>query len=310
MKLATHQRYPHSNIPQRRDFSWPQEKRLAVYAAINLEYFAFGEPGGAALVQENPQPDVLNYAWRDYGNRVGIWRILDMFNELDIPATALANSTMLEHAPGVVEAFHDCGFEIVCQGRTNSEQQGVLREPEERNLIEEATRAITDLQGTAPTGWLGPLISQSYVTPDLLDEAGYEYLLDWAHDEQPVWLQTRGAPSGDSHASGKGEGRILSVPYPQELNDVPAIMGRRIEAAQFSQMIQHAYAVHLDECSKRSAVMGIALHPYLMGQAHRFYYLKEAFRTLKAQADERVWFTSPGEINRFWREHFPEGNES
>lgn len=307
MKLSTHERYAHSNITQRHDFHWPGEKRLAVYAAINLECFAFGEPGGATLVKENPQPDVLNYAWRDYGNRVGIWRMLDLFNELGIPATALANSTMLEYAPGVVEAFHDCGFEIVCHGRTNSEQPGTLPEPEERTVIEEATRTISGLQGTPPKGWLGPLISQSHVTPDLLDEAGYEYLLDWAHDDQPIWMQTRGTVAGDHEK--KGTGRILSVPYPQELNDVPAIMGRRIEAAEFSQMIQHAYKVHLTECSQRSAVMGIALHPYLMGQPHRFYHLKEAFRALKDQADERVWFTSPGAINQFWRERFPGGNE-
>lgn len=296
MELKSHNRYPHSNIIDRPDFDWSDGKRLAVYFAINLECFSFGEPGGATLVSENPQPDVLNYAWRDYGNRVGIWRMLDLFDRLDIPVTALANSTMIDHAPGVVEAFQSRGMEVVCHGRTNSEKQGELSEAGERALIEEATNVIEASGGQRPRGWLGPLISQSHLTPDLLNEAGYEYLLDWAHDDHPIWMKTRPSARGGAH--------ILSVPYPQELNDVPAIMGRRIEGAQFSQMILNAYHVHLDECETRSAVMGIAMHPYLMGQAHRFYHLKLALETLKAKADDRVWFTSPGEISRYWHENF------
>ena len=110
--------------------------------------------------------------------------------------------------------------EIAGHGRSNAERQGTLEEADERALIATATAELECRTGTSPKGWLGPWISESQHTPDLLAEAGYEYLLDWCHDDQPIWLETRA-------------GRILSVPYPQELNDIPQIVGRRQEAAGF-----------------------------------------------------------------------------
>ncbi|MEM6491463.1 MAG: polysaccharide deacetylase family protein, partial [Pseudomonadota bacterium] len=231
---------------------------------------------------------VLNYAWRDYGNRVGVWRMLELFDELALPTTALVNSDMYDHAPPVVAAFRDRGDEIAGHGRTNAERQGVLAEEEERRLIEEATARIATAEGRAPTGWLGPWISQSAVTPDLLQESGYRYLLDWCQDDQPVWMTTRG-------------GRILSVPYPQELNDIPQIIGRKREGADFADMILDAFEVMLAESARRPLVMGIALHAYLMGHPHRFKHLARALTALKQRADDRVWFTTAGAIDAHYR---------
>ena len=281
MSTRSHGRYPYSPITARPAYDWPQARRLAIYVALNLEWFSFGEGLGAELAPGGPQPDVLNYSWRDYGNRVGVFRLAELFAELKLPVSLLVNSAMYAHAPQAVAAFP--GAEIVGHGRSNSERQGTLSEADERALIEDTTRTIERHSGARPRGWLGPWISQSPLTPDLLQEAGYSYLLDWCHDDQPVWMTTR-------------KGRILSVPYPQELNDIPQIVARKREGAEFADMIVDAFDVMHTECVQHPLVMGIALHPYLVGWPHRFKHLARALRHIVRKADDRVWLTTAGEI--------------
>ena len=278
-----HNRYPYSPIPARTVYDWPDGKRLAIYVGLNLEWFSFGEGLGAELVPGGPQPDVLNYAWRDYGNRVGVFRLAELFAELQLPVSLLVNSEMYRHARRAVAAFADA--EIVGHGRTNSERQGELSEYEERPLIEETTAAIEKHSGKRPRGWLGPWISQSPLTPDLLQEAGYRYLLDWCHDDQPVWMKTR-------------NGRILSVPYPQELNDIPQIVARKREGPEFADMIVDAFDV-----------MHAGMHEASAGDGHR---IARIYRRLAAPVQasgprhasyqtarrRRVWFTTAGKIAR------------
>jgi hypothetical protein len=188
MKLAGHDRYDYSPLRGRPNYTWPQGKRLAVYFALNLEHFSFGEGLGAELSPGGPQPDVLNFAWRDYGNRVGAWYVLDAFDALDLPMAALVNSAMYDYAPELVAACRTRGDEIVAHGRTNAERQGHLDEAAELALIADATARITKEEGRTPEGWLGPWISHSHRTPDLLAEADYRYLLDWCMDDQPIWF--------------------------------------------------------------------------------------------------------------------------
>ena len=146
-------------------------------------------------------------------------------------------------------------------------------------------------EGTHPKGWLGPWISETLVTPDLLQEAGYEYVLDWSHDDQPVWMKTR-------------SGSLLSVPYPQELNDIPQIVGRKIEGPAFRDMITDTFDVLLAESIRHPLVMGIALHPYIMGYPHRLKSLQQALQYIVQRADERVWITTASAINEQYREMF------
>jgi len=276
-----HGRYSYSPVTERRPYEWPQGKRLAIYIGFNLEWFAFGGGLGAELAPGEPPPDVLNYAWRDYGNRVGVFRLADLFGELQLPVSLLVNAHMVENAPQTIRAFPDA--EIVGHGRTNSERQGTLSEADERALIAETTALLKKFSGEPPCGWLGPWISQSLLTPDLLQEAGYTYLLDWCHDDQPTWMKTR-------------KGKILSVPYPQELNDIPQIVARKREGAEFADMIVDAFEVMSAECAKRPLVMGIALHPYIVGQPHRFKHLARVLKLLVRKADAKVWFTTAGAI--------------
>lgn len=280
--LKQHQRYPYSAIVDRRDFDWPDGKRLAVYIGLNLEHFAFGEGLGGELAPGGPPPDVLNYAWRDYGNRVGVWRMLDMFRVLNFPVSLLVNAEIYDYCPEVVSAFRQRGDEIVAHGRTNSESQGTLDETAERTLIAETTAAIAKHEGTPPTGWLGPWISQSVSTPDLLQENGFRYLLDWCHDDQPTFFKTRG-------------GKILSVPYPQEINDIPAVMVRRASAGEFAEMIIDNFDEMLEQSRDQPLVMGIALHAYIMGQPFRLRALRPALEHISRHSDD-IWLTTTGGI--------------
>lgn len=281
--LRHHDRYDYHPWPERPAYDWPGGAKLAVYLGVNLEHFAFGEGLGAELAPGGPQPDVLNYAWRDYGNRVGAWRLIGLLDELRLKATVLLNSAMYGYAPALVAAHRARGDEIAGHGRTNSERQSVLAEAEERALIAEATAAIARAEGAPPRGWLSPWIAESHLTPDLLAEAGYAYSLNWCADDAPVWKRTRA-------------GRLLAIPYPQEVNDIPAIVGRKDGAGQFADMIVDDFEERLRQVADgRPQVMGIALHPYLVGQPYRMRHLRRALMHLVGRRDV-VWFATAGEV--------------
>jgi peptidoglycan/xylan/chitin deacetylase (PgdA/CDA1 family) len=281
--LPTHGRFPYHPWTGRPRWSWPNGAKLAVYLGVNLEHFAFGEGLGAELAPGGPQPDILNHAWREYGNRVGAWRLLQMLDALQLPATVLLNSAMYDHAPELVAAHRARGDEMAGHGRTNSERQSTLDEATERELITEATAAIVQHEGVAPRGWLSPWIAESHATPDLLAEAGYGYTLNWCMDDMPVWKRTRA-------------GRLLSIPYPQETNDIPAIVARKDGAAQFADMLVEDFSERLEQVADGiPQVMGIALHPYVVGQPYRLRALRGALKAILQHRDA-IWFTTAGAI--------------
>ena len=281
--LPTHGRYDYYPWPKRQAYAWPGQARLAVYIGLNLEHFAFGEGLGAELAPGGPQPDVLNFAWRDYGNRVGAWRLLQLLDELGLPATVLLNSAMYDYAPALVAAHRARGDEIAGHGRTNSERQSVLPEAEERALIAQSTAAILQHEGTAPRGWLSPWIAESRTTPDLLVEAGYGYTMNWCADDAPIWMRTRA-------------GRLLAMPYPQEANDIPSIVGRKDGAEQFADILVDDFEERLMQVRDGKAqVMGIALHPYLVGQPYRLRHLRRALAHVTARRGA-VWITTAGGV--------------
>ena len=282
MTHASAVRYPYRPIIGRPDYDWPDGKRLAIYLGVNHEVFDFGGGLGAELAPSQTDPDVMNYAWRDYGNRVGAWRLFDLFDRLDLRTTALLNADILDRCPGLAEACRDRGDEIAAHGRTNARAQANMSQTSERSMIADVTQRLATL-GIRPTGWLGPWISESDITPDLLAAEGYRYVLDWAHDDQPTRLAT-------THSS------LLSIPYSQEINDLPAVIQRHQEADGFAAMIRAAVTQLLSEADRRPSVLGIALHPYIMGQAHRVPALAKILEELREANDPRIWWTTAGAI--------------
>jgi len=177
------------------------------------------------------------------------------------------------------------GDEIVGHGHTNAVRQGQMSEQEEFALLASCRRLITEKTGQAPKGWLSPWISESHLTPDLLAEAGYEYNLNWCHDDQPGLMSTR---------SGKA---LWSIPYPQEINDIPMLVGRQMDMQPFAQMIIDNFDEMLRQSEQQPLVMGIALHPYLVGQPYRLVHLRRALRHIVSHREKgQIWFTTPGAI--------------
>lgn len=282
-ELLHHGRYPYSAICDRRDFSWPGGARLAVYLGVNIEHFDFGAGLGAALGPRSAEPDVLNYSWRDYGNRVGVWRCLDLFDSLALPVGALINTALYDYCPEVVAAFVKRGDELIGHGHTNSDRQGDLSEPAERALLDYCRTRIETASEQVPRGWLSPWISESALTPDLLAESGYQYTLNWCQDDQPVPFTTR-------------SGKILwSIPYPQELNDIPMMVTRQMDGRDFADLIIDNFDEMLAQSAHQPLVMGIALHPYLVGQPYRLRHLRRALNHI-VERRERLWITTPGPI--------------
>ncbi|QJR11870.1 hypothetical protein DSM104443_02953 [Usitatibacter rugosus] len=280
-KLPSHERYPYSAITKRPEYTWPGGQRLAVYLGLNLEHFSFGEGLGAVLGPASPHPDVLNHSWREYGNRVGAWRMLDLFETLKVPAGVILNTAMYDHAPELVEAFAKRGDEMIGHGHTNSHRQGALAEDEERALLVSCRERIAKASGKAPRGWLSPWISESAVTPDLLAETGYRYTLNWCHDDQPSRFATR-------------TGALWSIPYPQELNDIPMIMARQMDARDFCDLIVDNFDEMLEQSTGQPLVMGIAMHAYILGQPYRLRHLRRALQHIAAA--KNAWITTPGAI--------------
>jgi peptidoglycan/xylan/chitin deacetylase (PgdA/CDA1 family) len=275
-------RFSYQSIRQRTKYCWPGEKQLAVYIALNVESYSLGEGLIEELLPAGPQPDVLNYSWCEYGNRVGVWRILDLLEELKLPVTLLVNSTLYATAPDVIGAFRERGDEIACHGRTNSERQGGLSRKAEAAIIAEATETLTQQEGRHPGGWLSPWISETEATPDLLKAAGYRYMLDWCCDDQPLWCSTEAGP-------------LLAVPYPQEINDSSTIIGRYVTAPDFAGMIVDQFDEMLEQSRVQPLVMGIALHPHISGQPFRLRHLRRALRHI-ANRSHGHWLTSAGAI--------------
>jgi allantoinase len=281
--LRSHGRYDYSPIVERPARRWPGGHGLAVYIALNLEHYAWGEGLVEDLVPGIPKPDVLNNSWREYGNRVGAWRLHALLQSLSLPVTLLVNSELYSACPSLIAAFRDSGAEIASHGRTNSEHQADLAEAEERALIDHVTQTITAHEGRPPTGWLSPWIAETLQTPDLLQESGYRYLLDWCMDDQPVWMRTR-------------SGRILAVPYPQELNDSAAIIARQVDAKDFATMVIDQFDEMLEQArGDQPLVMGIALHAMIVGQPFRLRALRRALAHIAAQRD-RCWLTTAGAV--------------
>jgi allantoinase len=213
---------------------------------------------------------------------VGVWRILDLLNELSLPVTLLVNSHLYSVAPQIMSAFRARGDEIACHGRTNSERQGSLSIEDETALIADATKTMIEQEGHHPGGWLSPWISESYATPDLLKAAGYRYLLDYCCDDQPFWLETASGP-------------LLSVPYPMEINDSSTMIGRFVGASEFSDMVVDQFDEMTQQSQTQPLVMGIALHSHISGQPFRLRQLRKALKHI-SQTKHGHWMTRAGAI--------------
>jgi peptidoglycan/xylan/chitin deacetylase (PgdA/CDA1 family) len=282
MDLPGHDRYASSALPKRPVYDWPGGKRLAVCVCNKVERFAFLSGLGSDNASPGSPQTTRNDAWRDCGNRVGIWYLFDLLDEWRIPASHNVNALVLPACPDIVERIRDRGDEVIGHGRTNAERQDGMAEDEERRLIEETRDAIVRRFGAPPKGWLGPYIVQSRATPDLLKEAGYDYLLDWPADDQPFWMRTRAGP-------------ILSEPYSIEVNDSPALVFRQHTARDFEGMVIDQFDEMLAQSARRPLVLTVVTHPFVIGHPFRLRAFRRAMEHILRNRDQ-VWIATPGQV--------------
>jgi allantoinase len=281
-------RYDYSPIESRPRLDWPGDARLALLVVVNVEHFHFDRPS-SDLSWNGPSPDVDSYAQRDYGARVGYWRLLRGLATNGVRVTGALNAEVCTHNPQVVEAGQDHGWEWIGHGRSNSEPLVGLDEARERSLIVESLETIERATGSRPRGWLSPRVTETDRTPDLLAEAGVDYLLDWSSDELPFPMRVR-------------SGRMLALPYTRELNDMPAILRRNHTAREFHDMIRDQFDVLYEEGGR---VMTISLHPFVSGHPFRAVWVERALSYIMGQRG--VWTATGSELADQFRSQANDG---
>lgn len=267
-------------ITERPPLTWPDGKTVAVYIGLNIEHFLVGQPSTsiwpdtAALV-----PDALNHGWRDYGVRVGIWRVIDSLDRHGFRASALLNSLVVANYPQIITAGTARNWAWLAHGRTNSALHTGLSRDAERRELTEIVDTITAGTGQRPRGWMGPGLTETAHTPELLAELGLDYVLDWTNDDQPYPLTVPG---------------MISVPYTVELNDL-LVFARGVTGPEYLRMVRDQYEqLRADAGGTSGRVLALALHPFVIGQAFRAKYLDQALEFLAAQPD--AWLTTSDEI--------------
>jgi allantoinase len=225
-------------------------------------------PAGGA-----PMPDIPNWAWHEYGNRVGFWRLLKTFDELSVTGVLAINGTAVESYAPISQAAHERGWEFMGHGYSQKNMQKV---EDERADIRKTTEAIEAFTGTRPRGWLGPGLTETWETPDLLVEEGYDYVCDWVLDDQPVTLKTRTDP-------------IVNVPYTQECNDVAMMLIQHHPAREYYQRASDQFAQIYEDSEDQARIMALVVHPYIMGAPHRARYFRDIMREIAAKDDVVFW---------------------
>lgn len=271
------ERIPYSAITERPRLALPGGARLAVWVIVNVEEWNPREvmprtvlppPAGTAA-----SPDIPNWAWHEYGNRVGFWRFVEVLDSFKIRAVLAINGSAIAAYEPIARAALDRGWEFIGHGFSQKNMQKV---PDEREDIVKTTSAIRGFTGRRPRGWLGPGLTETWDTPDILAEQGYDYVCDWVLDDRPVRLATR-------------TGTIVNIPYTQECNDVAMIAVQHHRALEYrDRAIDQFEQLYLD--AKDSArVMALVIHPYLMGVPHRVRYFREALEHISRRPDIVFW---------------------
>lgn len=265
------ERAPYSAIIDRPPFTLPGGARVAVWVIVNVEKWdiasplprtAAPPPAGATVV-----PDIPNYSWYDYGNRVGFWRIKGVLDSHDIKGTLSLNSECCNTTPRIVEECVRSDWEILAHGVV---QRILPAEKDERAVIRTTIEMIEKFTGRRPRGWMGPGLQETWNTPDILVEEGLEYVADWVNDDEPYPLQVK-------------SGSLIALPYTVELNDIPVHLVRNQGSSGFHDMIRAAFETLYQESKTRAKILTISMHPYISGVAHRAGYLDKALAYLKQQ---------------------------
>jgi peptidoglycan/xylan/chitin deacetylase (PgdA/CDA1 family) len=275
--MLPRERVPYSPIVDRPPLKLPGSARVAVWTIVNLEVWDIARamarqvlpaPTGQVLL-----PDVPNWTWHEYGMRVGFWRFKALYDRLRLRPTLSINARVCLDYPQVAAACRDAGWEFMGHA---FEQMPIHKVEDQAGMIERSLDTLAQFTGKRPVGWLGPGLTQTYDTPELLAAAGLKYIADWVYDDEPTTISTAHGP-------------LVTLPYTVELNDIPMMIVQHHESPYFLQRCIDTFDRLHAEGKERAKVMAIAIHPYISGQPHRIKYLESVYEYINGKSDVLHW---------------------
>lgn len=286
-----HDRYDWSMLSDRKSINWPNGKKLALWVNVSLQFFPLDQkgvpikiPGGMTM----PYPDLRHFSLRDYGNRVGIYRLIKAFDKYNVRATYAVNGELAQRAPYLMETIRDRGAEIIAHGwNMDTIHHNGLSPAEELDIIKKSLDVLSKYSEADITGWLSPGRLEGNKTPDVLAEAGIKYFCDWVNDDMPYHFRTDNGP-------------LTAMPLSNELEDKFVLMTNLHSEQSYADQIKDAADMLLGEAEKQGGrILALSLHPWMVGQPHRIKVLEDVLEYLMSMED--VWSASAGDIMQHWQ---------
>jgi peptidoglycan/xylan/chitin deacetylase (PgdA/CDA1 family) len=265
-------------ITARPPLSLPDGARIVVWPCVNVEHWVIDEPMPRTIVNppggvKTSVPDIPNWSWHEYGQRVGFWRLKQIFDDFGVAGSLVMNASVCDVYPQIVDACLASGWDVVGHGYV---QKALPAVPDQREMIQRVYRRLREYTGKPPRGWLSPALAETHETADWLREAGFEYVADWVLDDQPVDLRTK-------------HGVLVSLPYTQELNDLGMILIQGHRAAEYADRAIDQFEQLLADSAQATRVMCFTMHPYIMGAPHRARHVRRIFEHVARRRDVKVW---------------------
>jgi len=285
--MKPRERAPYSAIVDRAPLTLPPGVRLVLWPIVNLEVWEIERPMARQVLPAPTGvavlPDVPNWSWHEYGMRVGVWRFFDAFDRVGADVTLAINADVVDRYPRVAAAAKERQWEFMGHSYV---QMPIHQVEDQRGMIRRSLDRLQDFTGKRPVGWLGPGLTETYDTPDLLAEAGVQYIGDWVWDDEPARIETAHGP-------------LVTLPYTVELNDIPMMMVQHHHADVFLKRASDQFDRLYQESATRAKILSFAIHPYISGVPHRIKYL-EAFLAYACRHDG-VAFWSGARILDWYR---------
>ena len=267
--MIPRERADYSAIVDRPPLKLPGGARIVFWTIVNLEVWDIGKPMARQVLPAPTGapmlPDVPNWSWHEYGMRVGVWRFFDLFARLGIAPTLSINARVCEDYARVAQQAKDAGWEFMGH---SYEQGPIHKEPDQAAMIARSMGILETFSGKRPVGWLGPGLTETYETPELLAAAGVKYIGDWIYDDEPTVIRT-------------AKGPLVTLPYSVELNDIPMMIVQHHESDYLLKRTIDQFDRLYLEGKDRAKVMALAIHPYISGQPHRIKYLEAIYDYVK-----------------------------
>ena len=283
MKPSPYGPFEYSPIIKRSPLKWPNGAKIALWVIPNVEIFHLDVPmpGDANERPKGATPMVREWAQRDFGNRIGIWRIMEVLQRHGVRGTVALNSDVCHHMPVIVEECLKLDWELMGHCRTNTQRVNEVPPETEEAMVTEVFDTVERFSGKRPVGWLGAGLQETWNTLDYLLDNGCRYVSDWVNDEQPYLMNVDGR-------------QLVSVPYSYDLNDAPQIWKARKPIPEFERMIRDAFDVLYRDSETSGRVIALALHPFMIGQASQIGVLDRALDYILSH--DGVWAATGTEI--------------